>query len=96
MSPIALVLPLAAGFGYACGAVAIKRALGAGALVFGGHLQKRGHEQVRDEEARGRQKAHHLINVGLKAAVGRDVVIFEEPRLKQIHQSAEGCLGHCV
>lgn len=30
MSPIALVLPLAAGFGYACGAVAIKRALGAG------------------------------------------------------------------
>ncbi|MCE9587431.1 MAG: DMT family transporter [Verrucomicrobia bacterium] len=31
MSPIALVLPLAAGFGYACGAVAIKRALGAGA-----------------------------------------------------------------
>jgi hypothetical protein len=31
VSPIALVLPLAAGFGYACGAVAIKRALGAGA-----------------------------------------------------------------
>jgi len=30
VSPIALVLPLAAGFGYACGAVAIKRALGAG------------------------------------------------------------------
>ena len=31
VSPIALVLPLAAGFGYACGAVAIKRALRAGA-----------------------------------------------------------------
>jgi uncharacterized membrane protein len=30
VSPIALVLPLAAGFGYACGAVAIKRSLGAG------------------------------------------------------------------
>ena len=31
MSPAALILPLGAGFGYACGAVAIKRALSAGA-----------------------------------------------------------------
>ena len=31
MNPAALILPLGAGFGYACGAVAIKRALSAGA-----------------------------------------------------------------
>lgn len=31
MSPLALILPLGAGFGYACGAVAIKRALSSGA-----------------------------------------------------------------
>ena len=31
VNPVALILPLGAGFGYACGAVAIKRALSAGA-----------------------------------------------------------------
>lgn len=31
MSPAALFLPIGAGLGYACGAIAIKRALGAGA-----------------------------------------------------------------